>query len=208
MSPPRVKVCGLTRWEDAELAVRLGADAVGFVLWERSPRYVPPGLAGEIAARLPPLVTRVGVVVDMPAAQLSDAAREAGLDAVQLHGDESVAAYAKVPQRLIKAVTLESQEDVADALALPPGVTILVDAADRVHRGGTGRRANWRHAAAVARCRPVVLAGGLTAETVAEAIECVKPWAVDVSSGVEDSPGIKSARRMERFFEVVRSCEG
>ena len=205
---PRVKVCGLTRWEDADLAVRLGADAVGFVLWERSPRYVRAAVAGAIAVRLPPFVTRVGVVVDMPPAEAAAAAQEGGLDAIQLHGDEPVVAYGSVPRRLIKAVTIEREEDVADALALPADVTILVDALDRVHRGGTGRRANWTHAAAVARCRPIVLAGGLTAETVGEAIECVRPWAVDVSSGVEEAPGIKSARRLERFFQEVRHCEG
>ena len=208
MNPrPRVKICGLTRFEDADLAVRLGADAVGFVLWERSPRFIHAVEAGAIASRLPPLVTRVGVVVDMPAGEVADAAHLAGLDAVQLHGDELLADYSSVPRRLIKAVSLEREEDVADALALPAAVTVLVDATDRVHRGGTGRRANWARAAELARQRPIVLAGGLAPDTVAEAIDRVQPWAIDVSSGVEETPGIKSARKMERLFEAVRSCE-
>jgi phosphoribosylanthranilate isomerase len=198
-----VKICGLTRWEDADLAVRLGADAVGFVLWDRSPRHISAAEAAAIAVRLPPFVTRVGVVVDMPAPQVAEAARTAGLDAVQLHGDEPAGAYAGVARRVIKAVSLEQEEDIARALALPPDVTILVDAADRTRRGGTGQRANWTFAAELARARPIILAGGLTAETVGEAIDRVHPWAVDVSSGVEDAPGIKNARRMARFFDVV-----
>jgi phosphoribosylanthranilate isomerase len=202
-SRPRVKICGVTRWEDADLAIRLGADAIGFVLWDRSARYIAAAEAASIAARLPPFVTRVGVVVDIPAMQVADLARVAGLDAVQLHGDEPVAAYTGVAHRLIKAVSLEQEEDVARALALPADVTILVDAADRTRRGGTGQRANWAYAAELARVRPIVLAGGLTAETVGEAIDRVRPWAVDVSSGVEDAPGVKSARRLERFFEVL-----
>jgi phosphoribosylanthranilate isomerase len=200
---PRVKICGLTRWEDADLAVRLGADALGFVLWDRSPRHIAAAEVAAIAARLPPFVTRVGVAVDVPAARLKAMAEEAALDAVQLHGDESVSAYLGTARRVIKAVSLEQEEDVAAALALPAEVTVLVDAADRTRRGGTGQRANWTLAAEIARARPVVLAGGLTAETVGEAIDCVRPWAVDVSSGVEDAPGIKSARRMERFFGVL-----
>jgi phosphoribosylanthranilate isomerase len=203
MSRPRVKICGLTRWEDADLAVRLGADAIGFVLWDRSPRHITPAEVAEISARLPPLVTRVGVVVDMPAPALAEASRVAGLDAVQLHGDEPVAQYASVARRMVKAVMLEQEDDIASALALPPEVTVLIDAADRTRRGGTGQRANWTFAAQVARARPVILAGGLTAETVGEAIDRVRPWAVDVSSGVEEAPGVKSARRMERFFQAV-----
>jgi phosphoribosylanthranilate isomerase len=200
-----VKICGLTRWEDAELAIRLGADAVGFVLWDRSPRHVAAAEAAAIVARLPPFVTRVGVVVDTPPEAVGAAAREAGLDAVQLHGDESIAPYRGLTARLIKAVALEKDEDVEAALALPGDVTILVDAADRARRGGTGQRANWTRAAELARARPIVLAGGLTAETVVEAVERVRPWAVDVSSGVEQSPGIKSAKRLEAFFRALEA---
>jgi phosphoribosylanthranilate isomerase len=199
---PRVKICGLTRWEDADLAVRLGADALGFILWNRSPRHIHTSEVAEITGRLPPLVTRVGVVVDMPPAQIELTARKGGLDVMQLHGDEPVAEYPSTT-RLIKAVTVETEEDVAAALLLPPHVTVLVDAADRARRGGTGQRANWTYAAQVAQQRPVILAGGLTAETIVEAVERVGPWAVDVASGVEDAPGIKNARRMENFFRAL-----
>ena len=204
MRRPRVKICGLTRVEDAMLAVELGADAVGFVLWAGSPRHVTARHAADIANRLPPFVTRVGVVVNMPPEDVTVAVRIAGFDAVQLHGDEVVNRYDVVPVRLIKVVAPETDADVTHALALPPNVTVLIDAAaDRQARGGTGQRANWVRAAQIARARRVVPAGGLTAETVAEAVGQVRPWAVDVSSGVEESPGVKSARRMEAFFAAV-----
>lgn len=203
MSRPRVKICGLTRLEDAALAVRLGADAVGFVLWPRSPRCISLAGAAAISRGLPALVTRVGVVVDLPPDEAALAVRTAGLDVLQLHGDETLEAYRGVPARLMRAMALESDDDVARALALPPDVTVLVDAADRQARGGTGRCADWSRAALVSQARPLVLAGGLTAETVSDAIAQVRPWGIDVSSGVEDSPGVKSATRLVEFFEAL-----
>jgi phosphoribosylanthranilate isomerase len=204
MSRPRVKICGLTRWEDADLAVRLGADALGFILWKGSPRHVPTADVAEITRRVPPLVTRVGVVVNAPSEQIDVLAAAGGLDVMQLHGDEPVAEFAVgIRTRLIKAVSLEKEDDVALALGLPAHITVLVDASDRARRGGTGQRANWTYAAQVAERRPVILAGGLNAETIVEAVERVGPWAVDVASGVEDAPGIKNARRMENFFRAL-----
>lgn len=203
MIPVRVKVCGITRAEDAELAVRLGAAAIGFVLWEGSPRYVNVSTAAAISSLLPPFIARVGVVVNQPADQVAAAVGAAGLDVVQLHGDEAVAAYRGVSRRLVRAVAIESPADVAAALNAPSDVTILADATDATRRGGTGRRANWRLAAEVARRRPLILAGGLTAENVGEAIASVRPWAVDVSSGIEVSPGIKSPERLEAFFAAM-----
>ena len=203
MTPVRVKVCGITRIEDAALAVRLGADAIGFVLWDRSPRFVDPAAASAIASQLPPFITRVGVVVNQSVERVADFVAQAGLDVVQLHGDESLAPYRAASRRLVRAMAIESADDVVAALETPSDVTILADAADKTRRGGTGLRANWQLAAEVARRRPLILAGGLTAENVGEAIACVRPWAVDVSSGVEASPGVKSAERMEAFFAAV-----
>ena len=181
----RVKICGITRLEDAELAVRLGADALGFVLWHQSPRAIGAAEAGAIARRIPAFVTRVGVVVNQPAGEVASALEAAGLDVVQLHGDESPASYRGVGRRLVRAMAMASPDDVVSALETPEDVMILADAADATRRGGTGQLANWGLAAEVARRRPLILAGGLTAENVADAIEKVKPWAVDVSSGVE-----------------------
>jgi phosphoribosylanthranilate isomerase len=203
MTRMRVKICGITRPEDAQLAARLGADAIGFVLWERSPRRISVADAAAIAKELPPFITRVGVVVDMSADDVGRAVRAIGLDAIQLHGDENPLLYAGVPARLIKVVAPETDADFASALAVPPQVTLLVDAADREARGGTGRRADWSRAADLARARRVVLSGGLTPENVAAAVAQVRPWAVDVSSGVEDRPGVKSVSRMAAFFEAI-----
>jgi phosphoribosylanthranilate isomerase len=206
MSGTRVKICGLTRAADAELAAELGADAVGFILWQGSPRTVTADQAREIARALPAFVTRVGVFVNRPPAEVAALADEIGLDVVQLHGDERVGDYAPVGRRLIKNVALSSDGALVEAKALPSHVTLLVDAADPVRHGGTGRVADWPRAAALARARRVMLAGGLTSDNVGEAIRTVKPWAVDVSSGVEERPGIKSADRLRRFFAAVRAA--
>jgi len=204
MTTPRVKICGITRVEDAALAVDLGAAAIGFVLWPGSPREVSSDTARTIAEALPPQVDLVGVFVDQPPDVVAELVKAIGLDAVQIHGDRDVEEYRSVGALLIRAMPLETDADVTSAEGLASDVALLVDAADRVKWGGTGRRANWTRAAEVARRRPVILAGGLTPETVREAVEMVHPWAVDVSSGVEDAPGIKSADRLRRFFDAVQ----
>lgn len=203
MSRVRVKICGITRREDADAAVRLGADAVGFVLWSKSPRAATVAEAARIAAALPSFVTRVGVFVNPSLNEVNDAVTRIGLDVVQLHGDESPGAFHTVEARCVKATALESDEDVRSVAAWAPEIMPLVDCADADRRGGTGRVADWTRAARVSFVRPIVLAGGLTAENVREAIAAVRPWAVDTSSGVEERPGIKSVERMERFFAAV-----
>jgi phosphoribosylanthranilate isomerase len=198
-----VKICGITRAEDAEAAVRCGAMAVGFVFWPSSPRATTPGVARAIGDRLPPLVSRVGVFVDATPESVAATAREARLDVIQLHGDEDVSGFLALGWRVIKAVTLGTADDVRAAAALPDAVLPLVDAHDRVRRGGTGQMADWRLAAELAARRRVLLAGGLDAANVARALREVRPWALDVSSGVELSPGVKSAARLEALFEAV-----
>jgi phosphoribosylanthranilate isomerase len=203
---PRIKVCGITRVEDAAAAVELGAAAVGFVFWPRSPRRIAVETAREIGGILPPFVARIGVFVDMPVDDVARIVDDARLDGVQLHGDEKTDPYRQLKARLIKAVTLDSDTDVKAAATLPAHVTVLVDATDRVRRGGTGRVADWTNAAALAAQRPIILAGGLTAANAAEAIRQVRPWAVDVSSGVESAPGVKSRERLEAFFAAVNAA--
>jgi phosphoribosylanthranilate isomerase len=203
MTRPRIKICGLTRAEDAALAVKLGADAVGFVFWPRSPRAVDAHTARQIVETLPPEVARVGVCVNETPVAVAELVRAVGLNVVQLHGDEDVANYRHVGAALIKAVGLDSEDAVARALGLPGDVTVLVDAVDAVRRGGTGRLADWSRAARVARVRPVMLAGGLTADSVGAAMAAVEPWALDVSSGVELAPGIKDHDRLRAFFAAV-----
>jgi phosphoribosylanthranilate isomerase len=198
-----VKICGLTRGEDAELAVALGASAVGFIFWPKSPRVVSPARAREIGDRLPPFVTRVGVFVDEPPAGVERIVDLARLDCVQLHGDETLEDFRTLRARVIKTVTLDDAGAVARAKGLPAGVIPLVDATDRERRGGTGRAADWDRAADLAATRTTILAGGLTAENVRAAVERVRPWAIDTSSGVESAPGVKSAERLRRFFAAV-----
>jgi phosphoribosylanthranilate isomerase len=206
MSGVRVKICGLTRLEDAELAVKLGADAVGFVLWPKSPRAVSVADAARLARALPPFVTRVGVFVNPSLDEAQEAVERIGLDVVQLHGDETPAVFRALPARCVKAVTLESDDDVRAVAAWAPEIVPLVDSGDPEKRGGTGRVGDWSRAARVAFVRPIVLAGGLTAENVGAAIAATRPWAVDTSSGVESSPGVKSADRLTRFFAAVAAA--
>ncbi len=200
---PFVKICGVTRDEDARLAVRLGARAIGFVLWPGSPRSIGVQDARRIGRSLAAPVWRVGVFVNASLAEVRRAVEIIGLDVVQLHGDEDVAHYVDCGATLVKALPLREPAAVEAALALPESVMPLVDAADPVRRGGTGQRANWALAATLARRRPTILAGGLTADNVEEAIARVQPAGIDVSSGVEAAPGIKSPAELERFFAAV-----
>jgi phosphoribosylanthranilate isomerase len=203
----RVKLCGMTRLVDARAAVRHDADAVGFVFWKASPRRVSPAAARKIARALPPFVAKVGVFVDAPPRDVARIARQVGLDAIQLHGDEDPARYRGVGLPLMKAVSVVDRASVAAACAYPDDVTVLVDARDPVRRGGTGKLANWRLARMVASRRRILLAGGLTPANLAEAVRTVRPWGIDVSSGVEVSPGIKSEAAIARLMRTVRRME-
>jgi phosphoribosylanthranilate isomerase len=199
-----VKVCGLTRAEDVDAAVRHGATALGFVFWPDSPRAVSADHAATLIARVPAGVHRVGVFVNESVAAIQDVVERAGLTWVQLHGDEPVSYAAQLSQPLMRAMSVEEAFDTD----WPLSTTLLLDAADRERRGGTGRRVNWETAARVARQRPVVLAGGLTPENVEAAIDQVAPMGVDVSSGVEDAPGVKNANMVATFLMRARRALG
>ena len=203
MSYLRVKVCGITREEDALRAVRHGADAVGFVLWPGSPRAISVERAAAIVRVLPPFVWKVGVFVNATPDEVERATTAAKLDVAQLHGEEDVERYRHLAVRIMKSVALSEADDVAEALALPADVMPLVDTPDRELRGGTGRVAAWDLAAEVAKARPILLAGGLNAENIIDAIERVHPWGVDLSSSLEDSPGVKNAGKVAVFFSAV-----
>jgi phosphoribosylanthranilate isomerase len=203
MTQVPVKVCGITRVADAMLAAELGAAALGFVFWPKSPRRIDPAEAGRIGRSLPPFVSRVGVFVDASPDEIARHVDEAGLDVVQLHGDEQVSEFATLKARIVKSVTLASAADLDAAASMADGLPLLVDAADRERRGGTGQRANWTLAGELARRRTVILAGGLTADNVGEALHLVRPAAIDVSSGVESAPGIKDPDRLRRFLAAV-----
>lgn len=205
MIRPAIKFCGITRAEDAWAAADNGAAAIGFVFAKGSPRLVTAEAARLIGRTLPPFLQRVGVFVDAPAADVRAVAEFAELDVVQLHGHESVQDAAAVWPRVIKALARD-RNLIEQSEAWSDEVTLLVDAATGAAPGGTGQLADWPAAAALARERRVVLAGGLTAENVAEAIAVVRPYAVDVSSGIETRPGVKSASRMRAFAWAVESA--
>jgi phosphoribosylanthranilate isomerase len=202
----RIKVCGLTRKADVEAAVEAGAWAVGFVVWQGSPRAVAVDALGELASGVPMEVKRVGVVVN-PTLDDARRLRDAGLTTLQLHGHEDVHAFLDLGMDLFKAVSLTNDAEVEAAIALPAEVTVLVDAHDPVRRGGTGERADWARAAALARTRQVILAGGLRAENVQDALRRVEPWAIDVSSGLEIEPGIKDKSKIQAFFAAAALSE-
>ncbi len=198
------KVCGITRVEDARHAVNEGATALGFVFWPGSPRHVAPEAVRAMLDALPRRVVAVGVFVNESLEGLRRAVEVSGVTMAQLHGDETpeLASAAGVP--VLRALGLEA---IAGESARWPDDTVwLLDAHDPVRRGGTGRRIDWPAAAAVARERRVILAGGLTPENVAEAIATVRPIGVDVSSGVEVSPGVKDPERVTRFLANARTA--
>ena len=194
-----VKICGITRAEDAEAAVDAGAGAIGFVFWPGSPRFIDPYRARAIAATLPPFVTTVGVFVNQPIDYVTGVAGLVRLSAVQLHGDETIEYAAALSRPIVKAMSLGDQR----VSAWPTETTVLLDVHDPVRRGGTGRTIDWTAAAAVAERRRILLAGGLTPDNVAEAVARVRPFGIDVSSGVERAPGIKDHERLRALFEAL-----
>ena len=200
----RVKVCGITRREDAALAVNLGASALGFVFWPRSPRAVVPGAVREITDGLPAFVSRVGVFVNESPARIATVAADAGLTCIQLHGDENASDYVDLRLPLIKALPVGEGFNLSAVEDLPARVTPLLDAHDPAWRGGTGRAIEWTVAAAAARVRPLILSGGLNAENIKSAVATVNPYAVDVSSGVEATPGIKDESKLRAFFAALQ----
>lgn len=198
-----IKICGITRAEDAEVAVALGTDALGFVLWADSPRFIDLPRVERIVSGLPPFVTAVGVFVNPTVDQIEQAAR-AGIRVAQVHGDMPIWKPDWAPVSLLRAVHLAQDGGVAIEPAVPAGVPILLDVHDPVRHGGTGQTVNWPRAGAVAKTRRVVLAGGLTWANVTEAIRIVRPYAVDVSSGVESKPGLKDHKLLRAFINAVK----
>ena len=198
-----VKYCGMTREADVERACEIGVDALGFVLWPGSPRAVSAARAASLARLLPSQALPVAVFVSPEPGDVSRAA-DAGLRVAQIHGDarpEALAAAADAGMDVWLACSLQTLG------ATPTERTVVLDAHDPVRHGGTGRTIDWQAAAAVARGRRVVLAGGLTAQNVADAIRVVRPHGVDVASGIEDGPGTKNHEAMAAFMASVREAD-
>lgn len=206
----RSKICGITRIEDALAAVAAGADAIGLVFYGKSPRAVGVEQASAIVQALPPFVTTVGLFVDMPRDQLQQLLQRLPLDLLQFHGDESPADCEGHGRPYIKALRVRPGEDVAAAMAPYSGARgILLDTFVEGVPGGTGASFDWSLVPENA-AKPIILAGGLDAGNVAAAIRQVRPYAVDVSGGVEASKGIKDAGKIHAFVQAVRDarCDG
>jgi phosphoribosylanthranilate isomerase len=202
----RIKICGITRERDAVLAAALGAEAIGLVFWPGSPRAISVDVARDIVAAVPSPMVKVGVFVNQPLDEVRAVAEAVGLDGLQFHGDEADEDVAALTLAVLKAVPLGQPGAEQRALNLPAGVVPLLDVFDPVRRGGTGQTTDWDVAARIAAKRPTMLSGGLTPENVGEAIRKVDPWYVDVSSGVEASPGVKDEGKLRRFVEAVRAA--
>ena len=199
----RVKICGITNPEDAHAAVTAGADALGFVFYEKSPRCINPVAAANIISTLPPFVQTVGLFVNEDTEKINWTAEFCGLDIVQLHGDETPEDCLEVKRRVVKAFRIQNIISI-DPLKNYQVAGFLLDAWSPDTYGGTGRTFNWELAEAAKQYGPVILAGGLAPENIAEAIRVVNPYAVDVSSGVESALGKKDAEKVREFIKLAK----
>lgn len=204
-----IKICGITRLEDALAACESGADAVGFIFYENSPRYMTAGSALEIVKKLPQALCKVGVFVDHALGDLLEIASYCRLDLVQLHGNESREYAGKLPaSRWIRAIRPRVADDLR-GISDEAGRAVLIDAAVPGSYGGTGTACNWDLACRIRRADRsfrLILAGGLNPETIAAALTTVRPDAVDISSGVETAPREKDPVKIRRLVETVRTA--
>ncbi len=205
-----VKICGITNWEDAKLAMDAGADALGFNFYANSPRRIALSHAKQIIRHMPRRVAAVGVFVNASPKEMLRVARAADLGALQLHGEESPDTVEWLAHEfpVIKAFRVGPRFRVSELQRYSGAVGFLLDGYDTEHRGGTGKRFDWDVAREAKRYGPVILAGGLRETNVAEAIRQVSPYALDVCSGVEARPGKKHAKKVERLMLAVKQAGG
>ena len=200
-----IKICGITDADDALFAAECGIEALGFIFYAPSPRYVSPVQAREIIAALPAEVAKVGVFVNQERAEVRQIFDYCGLDFIQLHGDETPEYCRSFPApRLIKALFLQAEQDL-EALKSYAVRAVLVDSRDAGRYGGTGKRANWELALRVKAVKKLILSGGLKEENIAAALALVSPSAVDLNSGVEIAPGRKDRDKIRRVVQIIRS---
>ena len=200
----RVKICGITEMDDAIYAANMGADALGFVFYKESPRYIDPERAGSIISALPPFVTPVGVFVNAPEDVVRETVAKSGVRVLQFHGSETPEYCASFGMPYIKAFRAKDMDSLVGIECFTGASAILLDAYSEEEFGGTGTKFNWDIAVAAKRCGKIILAGGLTPDNVTEAVSEVKPYAVDVSSGVEKSKGVKDNDAVRSFILNAR----
>jgi phosphoribosylanthranilate isomerase len=203
--PIRVKICGITQYDDAKIAVSMGVDALGFIFHPKSPRYIHPLAARDIIRRLPPFIAKVGVFVNHKASTITAVVKEAGIDTVQLHGSEPPQLCEELSTAIIKAFPVGPDFDLA-VLGTYPVSGYLLDTWSDSLAGGTGRSFDWSIAKQATHYHHnIILAGGLGPTNIAEALETVQPYAVEFNSGVEIKPGIKNPRKMRDAVEIVKN---
>ncbi len=208
MRRTRIKICGITRRDDATAAVACGADALGFNCYERSPRFVEPGRLGELTRGLPPFVMPVLLFVNASPDRVRACLAEVPQAILQFHGDETAAECDRFDRPYLRAIRMGEGVDLLDSEAAFPSAIALLADAPAAGYGGSGMTFEWaRLPEPRQRTLPLILAGGLNESNVIDAIERVRPFAVDVSSGVESAPGIKGAERMQRFCAAVRLAD-
>ena len=196
----KVKVCGMTSLKDALVAVEVGADAVGFIFYKKSPRSVTMKTVREIVLELPPFVDTVGVFVDETAEQVNKIADYCNLDIIQLHGDESPTFCKKIRRKVIKAFRIKDMQSVKKISNFQVSGFLLDTFSEKLH-GGTGKVFDWNLALPAKKFGPVIMAGGLTPNNVQQAVRQIRPYGVDVCSGVESEPGIKDHKKVRAFLK-------
>jgi phosphoribosylanthranilate isomerase len=202
----RTKICGITLPEDARFAADQGADAVGFIFYSQSPRYVRPEKAAEIVVGLPPFVTSVGVFVNSGRQLIESTIREVGLRAIQLHGDETPEECEGFTVPVIRALRVGTNFDVRDLEGFPVNTFLLDTARDGLY-GGTGQTFDWAVAGDASQKSRIILSGGIGPANVADAVAKVNPYGVDCGSGVEQRPGVKDHGKIVAFFKALKSQE-
>lgn len=200
---PKIKICGITNLKDGIASVNLGTDALGFVFYRKSPRYVRPNRVTKIAAQLPPFVKIVGVFVNEPIESIRKIVDLCGIEVVQLHGTEPPEFCDAVNRKVIKAFRIKDSESMRN-LSDYKVSAYLLDTYVKGIPGGTGARFDWDLAVEAKKYGRIILAGGLTPANVSEAIKKIQPYGVDVSSSVEKSPGIKDHDKIRKFIEAVK----
>lgn len=203
----RIKICGITSCEDAWAAVDSGADALGFIFVTGTPRYIEPEAAADIVAQMPPFVATVGVFIDRTPEEVERIVDACGLSLAQLHGNESPAECGRLRTPFVKTIRVQGEHDLETLRIYPEARAFLLDTYVVDRPGGTGRTFPWEIAAKAARQARVILSGGLAPDNVALAVAQVRPYAVDVCSGVEACPGRKDHRKVREFIEQARKAD-
>ena len=198
----KIKICGITRLEDAQLAVNLGADAIGFIFYDKSKRYINPQNAKNIISELPSFIHKVGVFVNEKSEKINETAKFCGLTIIQLHGDETPEFIDEINYSCIKALRVDNIFNY-DILYRYKKTPILLDSFNEKHYGGTGETFDWENIPEKIKSK-IILAGGISEENLEEIFTKIKPYAIDISSSVEDSPGVKNKIKMEKLFNKIK----